>query len=379
MHPRRAASSLLAAALASLLVACGETAPQPGAVDAGPPAAGLTPEQAARVVARVGDRSITLGDYAATLERMDQFDRLRYQTKEARRELLKEMIDVELLAQEARRRGLHEKPEAQEAARQLLRDALLSDVHRQLPAPGELPAEEVRAYYDAHREEFREPERRRVSAIVVDDARTAETILETLRKARKDDGTVDATTWGKLFAEHSRTGRKEGRTAPADLAGDLGIVGPPDDPKGENPRVPDPVRRAAFEMAKVGAFTDAPIQVGTSLYLARLSGQTKGHERTLAEADRSIRVALLKERLAKLEAELEQELRKKHQVTIDDAALARVPPPEVAKAAASGVEDGNAPTPEPTADPTAAPSAPSPSAPSPPAPSSPAPTPSPSP
>jgi peptidyl-prolyl cis-trans isomerase C len=356
MHPRRAAYSLLAAALSTvLLVACGETAPQPGAADAGPPAAGLTPEQAARVVAKVGDRSITLGDYAATLERMDQFDRLRYQTKEARRELLKEMIDVELLAQEARRRGLHEKPEAQEATRQLLRDALLSDVHGQLPAPGELPAEEVRAYYDAHREEFREPERRRVSAIVVEDAKTADGILETLRKARKDDGTVDATTWGRLFAEHSRTGAKEGRTAPADLAGDLGIVGPPDDPKGENPRVPAQVRRAVFEMAKVGTFTDAPIQVGTSLYLVRLSGQTKGHERSLAEADRSIRVALLKERLAKLEAELEQELRKKHQVTIDDAALAKVPPPEVARAAAQGDDGSDAPAPEPSAAPSVAP------------------------
>ncbi len=319
----------------ALATGCGEPAqPQPGA-DAGAPAAGLTPEQAARVVAKVGERSITLGDYAATLERMDQFDRLRYQTREARRELLKEMIDVELLAQEARRRGLHEKPESQEATRQLLRDALLSDVRNQLPAPAEIPAEEVRAYYDAHKDELSEPERRRVSAIVASDETAAEALLETLRKAKKADGTVDATTWGKLFAEHSSTA-KEGRTAPADLAGDLGIVGPPDDPKGENPRVPAQLRKIAFELEKVGMFADAPVKVGDKLYLVRLSGQTKPHERSLAEADRSIRVSLLKEKLAKLEADLERDLRKKHQVTIDDAALAKVPPPEVAKAARGG-------------------------------------------
>ena len=33
-------------------------------------------EQAARVVAKVGDRTITLGDYARALERMDSDDRL---------------------------------------------------------------------------------------------------------------------------------------------------------------------------------------------------------------------------------------------------------------------------------------------------------------
>ena len=38
----------------------------------------LTPEQAAKVLAKVGDSTITLGDYVAALEHMDQFDRLRY-------------------------------------------------------------------------------------------------------------------------------------------------------------------------------------------------------------------------------------------------------------------------------------------------------------
>src|SRR5262249_16677528 len=66
---------------------------------------GLTPELAAKVLARVGDREITLGEYAATLQRMDQFERLRYQSPERRKLLLDEMIKVELLAAEAQRRG----------------------------------------------------------------------------------------------------------------------------------------------------------------------------------------------------------------------------------------------------------------------------------
>src|SRR5205814_61853 len=160
--------------------------------DAGAPPAGLTPEQAARVVARVGDQNITLGDYAAALERMDPFDRLRYQTPERRRELLKELVDLELLSMEAKRRGLDKKPVAQEAIRQILRDALLDETHKSLPTPTEIPAAEVHAYYDAHIDDFREPERRRISAIIMSDEAKATEVLAKLTA----DGS--ANQWGTL-------------------------------------------------------------------------------------------------------------------------------------------------------------------------------------
>src|SRR5580692_6323338 len=74
----------------------------------------LTPEQAAQVLARVGDRTITLGDFEAALEHMDQFDRMRYQAPERRKELLAEMIDVMLLADEAREKGYDRDPVTQQ-------------------------------------------------------------------------------------------------------------------------------------------------------------------------------------------------------------------------------------------------------------------------
>jgi peptidyl-prolyl cis-trans isomerase C len=328
-----------AVTFAAACAACGGDATD-GATraDAGAPPAGLTPDQAARVVAKVGDRTITLGDYATTLERMDQFDRLRYQTKEARRELLKEMIDVELLAQEARKRKLDEQPATRAAVRQLLGEALMSDLRASLPPPAELTAEEVAGYYAKHKEDFREPERRRVAVVAFSDEKLAKEALETLRKAKKDDGTVEANEWGKLVAEQGATAPKNARTAPADLAGDLGIVGPPDDDKGANPRVPESVRKAVFTLPKVGAFVDDLVADKDRFYVVRLSGLTAAHERTLAEADRTIRVAILRERLVEMERKLEAELRKKYEVAIDDGALAKIPPPETAKAAASGAD-----------------------------------------
>ena len=56
---------------------------------------------------------------------------------------------------------------------------------------------------------------------------------------------LKATAWGDIFAKNSITAPK-GKNAgnPAELAGDLGIVGPMSDPRGGNPRVPDAVRRS---------------------------------------------------------------------------------------------------------------------------------------
>jgi parvulin-like peptidyl-prolyl isomerase len=229
------------------------------------------------------------------------------------------MIDLELLAIEAKRRGLDKDPAAQEATRQVLRDSLLSEVHKTLPTPTEIPMDEVKAYYDAHIEDYREPERRRVSAIVLDDEKKAK---ETLEAAL---ATEDATAWGKLYFERSLGATPEQqKNVPLDLAGDLGIVGPPDDKKGASARVPEPVRAAVFKIAKVGQVGAELVQDGSKFYVVRLSGMTPGHERSLGEAERQIRVELLKQKMQQQEADLEAELRKKYKVEIDEQALAKL-------------------------------------------------------
>src|SRR5690606_26343686 len=123
--------------------------------------------------------------------------------------------DLELLAEEARRRGLDKKPEVQEAIRQTLEEAYLAKARLALPAPAEIPAAEVKAYYDEHRDAFVEPERRRVSAIVMTNRAEAEKVLEEAKKASGE-------AWGELYHRHSldRPAERNLR-APADLAGDL--------------------------------------------------------------------------------------------------------------------------------------------------------------
>ncbi|HEX3854123.1 MAG TPA: hypothetical protein VHW01_24335, partial [Polyangiaceae bacterium] len=120
----RSVGTLCVAAAALCASACHEKPKQTAlpAASASALPGKLTPELARQVLAKVGDREITLGEYAETLERMDPFERVRYQSADRRKLLLNEIIQVELLAEEAKRRGLDKQPETQERLRQILKD-----------------------------------------------------------------------------------------------------------------------------------------------------------------------------------------------------------------------------------------------------------------
>jgi parvulin-like peptidyl-prolyl isomerase len=312
----------LALVLTPLVVACASckgSHSSAGAHGDGAPASSsgaLTPEQAAQVLARVGTHVITLGDFQAALEHMDQFDRMRYQSPERRKELLGEMIDVLLLADEARERGYDKDPVTQQEIREILRDALLRKAREGVPAPNDIPVEEVRAYYEAHRADFRDPERRRVSAVVLPNEAAANKEVDGARKA-------DAVKWGELVRTRSVDPSAKANV-PVDLAGDLGFVSPPGDARGANARVPDEVRAAVFGLEKVGDVGAKPVKAGGTWWIVKLSGKTDAHDRTYEEAERQIRVKLAQDKIRAREQALLDELRTQYPVQIDEGALAQV-------------------------------------------------------
>jgi peptidyl-prolyl cis-trans isomerase C len=308
--------------IAFLLVLAGckscDPTPKDGAEDAGGHAQpkSLTPEQANQVLAKVGDKTITLGDYVAALEHMDQFDRLRYQSVERRKELLDEMINVELLAQEATAKGYDKDPLAQQELRAILRDSMLAEARKGVPAPADVPEPEVRAWFEAHRADYKDPERRRVSVIVLKDEATAKATLDGAKKA-------SGVGFGELVKAKSIDPHARDNV-PIDLAGDLGIVSPPGDARGENVRVPEPVRVALFAIADVGGVHDQVVAHGGKFYVVRLTQKLPPHERTYEEAERTIRVKLAQDKLRAKEEELLAELRKGMKVEVDEAAVASV-------------------------------------------------------
>lgn len=318
-YPR--ARSLFTVAALVVLAGCGRSCNDPDTsakVDAGHRTSDtLTPEQSKLVLAKVGDRTITLGDYAAAIESMDQFDRLRYQSPQRRKELLDEMINVELLAAEAKAKGYDRDPLAEQEIRAILRDAVLAEAHKGAPAPNDVPEAEVRAYFDAHRADFRDPERRRISLIVLKTEAQATEVLPAARKA------TSAAEWGALVRQHSIDAQAKANV-PVDLAGDFGIVSPPGDARGENARVPADVRAAAFQVAAVGEVLPRVVRAGDKWYLVRLTQKLEPRERVYEEAERTIRVKLSQDRMRAKEDELLAQLRAKYAVQVDEGALSSV-------------------------------------------------------
>ena len=279
----------------------------------------ISVEQASKVLAKVGSHTITLGDFVAAIEHMDQFDRLRYQSPERRRELLAELINLQILADEAHAKGYDQDPHVQQEVRAILRDAMLAESHKGAPTANELPEPDVRAYYDKNRATFREPERRRLTAIVMTDAAVAATALEAAKK------TTTVAEWGELVRARSVDPAAKGNV-PLDLVGDLGLVSPPSEVQAEpNVRVPPEVRAAVFEIGKIGDIYDKVVAGSDhKYYVIRLTQKTEAHERTYAEAERSIRVKLVQEKMHEREEALIAQLKKDYPVQIDDAVMATV-------------------------------------------------------
>jgi peptidyl-prolyl cis-trans isomerase C len=285
-------------------------------------ASGSLPAAASQVLARVGERAVTVGDYVAALEHMDQFDRDRYEAPERRRELLGEMIDVMLLADEARTMGYDKDAVTQQEMREILRDAMLKKAREGAPEPNDIPAGDVRAFYEGHMADFRDPERRRISAIALPTEAAASAVLSAASKAT-------AAQWGELVRTKSIDPQAK-PSPPIDLAGDMGFVGPPGDPRGANPKVPEEVRAEAFQIAKVGDVSSHVVKAGNKFYVMKLTSRTEPRERTLQDAERTIRVKLTQDAMRAREQALIDELRKKYPVQIDEAALGqvRVQPPD---------------------------------------------------
>jgi peptidyl-prolyl cis-trans isomerase C len=277
----------------------------------------VPPELASRVLAKVGDRVITVADYANTLDRMDRFERLRYQTPERRKALLEELVNTELLAREAERRGLDKRPETEAYVNQLLADEVRRRLRATLPEPEALSSEEVLAYYAAHRDELRQPERRRVAMLTFPNRPTGEKVLADL----KADSSVSR--WNELGRLHA-TEVQSNNVVATTVLGDLGFITVTGDAASGDVALPDEVRAAAFKVAESGGMAPELIEGKGAFYLVRVTTVAQAHLPTVEQADATVRARIIDARLADKERELTKLLETTTPVEVNEAVISRL-------------------------------------------------------
>lgn len=290
---------------------------------------GLTAKEASEVIARVGDVEITAGDLAARLAEQSPYIRAQYETPERRREFLENMVRFELLAQEARERGLYELPEVERARKQAMIEELLSEEVGDEVELSSISDEEVRTYYEAHRDEFNKSAQVRASQIVVAQKAKAEKLLAELAAAPEN-----AELFRQRVAEHSvdRTSRER--------QGDLGFFSLPG--LETKPEVPAVVAEAAFTIETVGGVYPQLLEVEKSYIIIKLTARREALHRSVDEARPMIQHRLWRKKRKEATDKLIARLRQEAKLTKDESALDEI---QLDLPGTTSAEDGNRATP----------------------------------
>lgn len=283
--------------LATPLSACGgkEESPEEPAAATEDSRHGLTEAQAAEVLARVGEATITVGDMAERLADQSPYLRARYDSPERRREFLDNMIRFELLAQEAERRGLMDAPEVRQAREQAMIQQMMRELFEDRIRLEDVTDEEVAAYYEEHRSEFDKPAQVRASHILLEDRATAERVLAELQQDpanvgrfrelaeqhNEDPGTQGLRRGDLRFFTREGT-RVEAGGASADEAADDSV-----DPA---------VAAAAFGLEGIGSLHPELVETDRGFHIVKLTGRRAALRRTLEQASRPIRNRLWREK-----------------------------------------------------------------------------------
>ena len=265
---------------------------------------GLTEQEAAQVLAKVGETEITLGQFADRLASQSPYLRARYNSAERRQEFLDNMVRFELLAIEASKRGHDARPEVQRVQRQMMVQQMMKELFDEKGVKlSDITDAEISAYYKEHAGEFKKPAQRRASHILRKDKASAEKILAQLKAKDGDMG-----EFRNLAKDKNQDEATKARF------GDLRFFS--QEPQGEEAEgaPPKPVRDAAFSLEKTGDLFEQVIESEQGFHVLKVTGQRAALERSLEDARRLIQNRLWREKREKAIDGFVAELREKAKI-----------------------------------------------------------------
>lgn len=263
-------------------------------------------------VATVGGAPIPLDDLKRQIARTPPADG-RVHSKEERLAALDELVEEEVLFQEALKRGLYHDSKV----RKILTNLLLRDeVYGKVKAD-DIPEEDLLAYYQEHKDEFITPEKVQVRRIM-------------LRSSDERDAAATMAEAKRIHAELQRDPRlfSELATKSSDgpyrrRGGDLGFVS-----REGKPGVDAAVIDKAFSM-QINEIS-APFEAGGAVHILQLVNRRERTERSFDQMKGSVMRMVKQRKHNELKEKYIRDARERYPVKIDepkvlDADLARRP------------------------------------------------------
>ncbi|MGD8861562.1 MAG: peptidyl-prolyl cis-trans isomerase [Myxococcales bacterium] len=254
----------------------------------------------AQILVKFDGGEVTVGELEDAIARQSPFMRKRYMKRSELQKLLEKTVQFELLAREAERKGFGERPSVQQAVKQNAVQAMMKREFDDEMNAESIPAEDVKAYYDEHIDEYVRPAMRRASHILV---ATRKEAMELLAQAKEAD-----------LREFRQLAREKTTDEATKLrGGDLRYF----DAKGrlrgqQEPTVPPAIARAVFKLKNVGDTVPAPVKVEGGFSIVKLTGHRPALSRTLQDVQDTIRLRLWRKRRQEAIEALIARLRKEH-------------------------------------------------------------------
>ncbi|MEE2786241.1 MAG: peptidyl-prolyl cis-trans isomerase [Myxococcota bacterium] len=279
----------------------------------------LSEGQKKRVVARIGDRMITLEEFESRLNEKSPFVRARYNSPNRKQEFLDSLIRFELLALEAEKKGYGKDPDVVLAHKQAMVRRFVAEEVAQLIRMKDVTDADMKAYFEAHKSDYVRPAQVRAAHILVKAENTAIGILKQLLD--KNSGPVagassDFKAWVKRASIDQKTKEKNGDLGFFAESGTAHAHG-----AAHGSTVPASVAKAAFSLKTNGAIFATPVKSSAGWHIVQRTGFRRAIDQNIAAVKNKIRNAVFREKKRTAMQAYVKSLREKVKVNIDEAVL----------------------------------------------------------
>ena len=277
------------------------------------PANTYAKDSADKVLAEVGPYKLTVKDFEAQVKSLPpQFQMAIASNKKFRDSFLERWVQVTLMALKAREMKLDQDPEVKKRLEDL-KNALLAQEFskRYIDDKVKVTDEDVKAYYEQHKEEYTQKEQVKARHILIKvpaggDEKAWEDAKKKALEIKKEAES------GKDFGELAKKYSDDPGTK--DRGGELGYFG-----KGR--MVPE-FEKAAFSL-KPGEISD-PVKTIFGWHLIQVEDKKAAQARPLDEVESFVRQRALQEKKQQALEKLLADVRKKYEVKINKEALDEV-------------------------------------------------------
>ncbi len=281
---------------------------------------GQRKESEGEVVAEIGSEKITLADLDRRVnqavelqvrqlarfmsgEQLDEqkeklFD--QFQSKQAKFEFLQDLIAKEVLLREAMKQGLDKQPDSEEVIEELRRNFLANEVlDAEIERKVNVTESDLRDYYAAHKEDFKEKPKVSISQIVTESEEDAQKALQALQDGRSFE------VCAKEFSIDEETKEKGGEV-------ELGI-----EKGGFIPGIENTVDVHAHLFAmKENEVSEKPVEVNGKFYIFRVRKVIPERIQPFEDVKYDVQRRKTREKVQEVQEALIERLQNEHNVII---------------------------------------------------------------